>query len=221
MVASITRIQLPLNFLMHQIFIWRMSSGMWCRVDLVWTDVCEEPAWAGGCRLRRYVPQKRWYTQDLHGATSQKTAFFIVTTMKTSNLTNLDLFLSFLHIWSVPHLTVFISWFCPASWCWDSNIYLIFSVFTSRPTSLLASHLTDVHQNINININNRKCGRVKMQEAVILLEELYGKDKVRETLYSCTVTFICSLVISFLFIYFSDWLGYNWCEQLKSPVFVS
>jgi hypothetical protein len=28
------------------------------------------------------------FTQDLHGATSQKTAFFIVTAVKTSNLTN-------------------------------------------------------------------------------------------------------------------------------------
>jgi hypothetical protein len=31
----------------------------------------EEPAWACG-----YVPPKRRFTQDLHGATSQKTAFF-------------------------------------------------------------------------------------------------------------------------------------------------
>jgi hypothetical protein len=36
---------------------------------------------------RRYVPPKRRLTQDLHSATSQKTAFFIVTAMKTSNLT--------------------------------------------------------------------------------------------------------------------------------------
>jgi hypothetical protein len=36
-------------------------------------------------RWRRYVPTKRRFTQDLHGATSQKTAFFIVTTVKTSN----------------------------------------------------------------------------------------------------------------------------------------
>jgi hypothetical protein len=27
-------------------------------------------------RWRRYVPPKRWFTQDLHGATSHKTAFF-------------------------------------------------------------------------------------------------------------------------------------------------
>jgi hypothetical protein len=80
---------------------------MWRRVDLVWTDVseernasifraeksvCEEPAWAGGCRFlltlvprpriflpwrwRRYVPPKRRFAQDLHGATSQKAEFF-------------------------------------------------------------------------------------------------------------------------------------------------
>jgi hypothetical protein len=32
-------------------------------------------------------PPKRLFTQELHGATSQKTAFFIVTAVKTSNLT--------------------------------------------------------------------------------------------------------------------------------------
>jgi hypothetical protein len=36
---------------------------------------------------RRYVPPKRRFTQDRHGATSTKTTFFIVTTVKTSNLT--------------------------------------------------------------------------------------------------------------------------------------
>jgi hypothetical protein len=36
---------------------------------------------------RRYFPPKRRFTQDLHGVTSQKTAFFIVTAVKTSNLT--------------------------------------------------------------------------------------------------------------------------------------
>jgi hypothetical protein len=38
-------------------------------------------------RWRRYVPPKRRFTEDLQGATSQKTAFFIVTDVKTSNLT--------------------------------------------------------------------------------------------------------------------------------------
>jgi hypothetical protein len=38
------------------------------------------------------------------------------------------------------HLSaIFMSRFCPAFWWWDSNIYLVFSVFTSRPTSLLVS----------------------------------------------------------------------------------
>jgi hypothetical protein len=45
---------------------------MWSRVDLVRTD----------------VPPKRRLTQDLQGATSQKTAFFIVTAVKISNLKN-------------------------------------------------------------------------------------------------------------------------------------
>jgi hypothetical protein len=47
------------------------SSGMWRRADLVWTD----------------VPPKRRFTQDLHGATSQNTTFFIVAAVRTSNLT--------------------------------------------------------------------------------------------------------------------------------------
>jgi hypothetical protein len=38
-------------------------------------------------RWRRYVPPKRRFTQDLNGNTSQKTALFIITAVKTSNLT--------------------------------------------------------------------------------------------------------------------------------------
>jgi hypothetical protein len=38
-------------------------------------------------RCRRYVPPKRRLTQDIHCATSQKTALFIVTAVKTSDLT--------------------------------------------------------------------------------------------------------------------------------------
>jgi hypothetical protein len=30
-------------------------------------------------------------------------------------------------------------WYCPALWWRDSTIYVVFSAFTSRPTSLLAS----------------------------------------------------------------------------------
>jgi hypothetical protein len=36
-------------------------------------------------------------------------------------------------------LVIFMSWFCPAFWWRDSNMYLVFSVITSRPASLLAS----------------------------------------------------------------------------------
>jgi hypothetical protein len=38
-------------------------------------------------RWRRYVPPKRRFVQERHGATSQKAAFFIVTAVKISNLT--------------------------------------------------------------------------------------------------------------------------------------
>jgi hypothetical protein len=38
-------------------------------------------------RWKRYVPPKRRFTQELHGATSQKTASFVVTAATTSNLT--------------------------------------------------------------------------------------------------------------------------------------
>jgi hypothetical protein len=38
-------------------------------------------------RWRRYIPLKRLFTQDLHGATFQKTVFFIVTAVKTSGPT--------------------------------------------------------------------------------------------------------------------------------------
>jgi hypothetical protein len=36
---------------------------------------------------RRYIPLKRRFIQELQGATSQKTAFFIVAAVKTSYLT--------------------------------------------------------------------------------------------------------------------------------------
>jgi hypothetical protein len=64
-------------------WLWRMpSSGMWRRVDLVWTDVSEErisifmgeksaseePAWAGGCRQshrsHRFLVRGFFYPED-------------------------------------------------------------------------------------------------------------------------------------------------------------
>jgi hypothetical protein len=38
-------------------------------------------------KWRRYVPSKRRLLQEPHGITSQKTPFFIVTAVETSNLT--------------------------------------------------------------------------------------------------------------------------------------
>jgi hypothetical protein len=40
-------------------------------------------------KMKAIRSAKRRFTQDLHGATSQKTTFFIVTAVKTSNLTTL------------------------------------------------------------------------------------------------------------------------------------
>jgi hypothetical protein len=98
------------NYFRMKSYNWRMpSSGMWRRVDLLWTDVSEERI-ASIFRAEKftccshlltlvfrtriflfwrwwYVPPKRRFTHDLRGATSQKTAFFIVTAAKTSNFT--------------------------------------------------------------------------------------------------------------------------------------
>jgi hypothetical protein len=45
---------------------------------------------------KEMISEERRFSQDLHGATSQKTAFFIVTAVKTSNLTDLKEFKCFL-----------------------------------------------------------------------------------------------------------------------------
>jgi hypothetical protein len=80
-------------------------SGMWHRVALVRIDVSEDVTTLHhlGKRIReltfflarwlspwwsiRYLPSKCLFLQKPHGVTSQKTAFFIVTAVKTSNLT--------------------------------------------------------------------------------------------------------------------------------------
>jgi hypothetical protein len=51
---------------MHVVFIWFVSPWWW----------------------RWHVPPKRQFSQEPHGITSQKMSFFIVTTVKTSNLTS-------------------------------------------------------------------------------------------------------------------------------------
>jgi hypothetical protein len=80
------------------------SSGMVRYVALVRTDVSEERsasvimvtrigelgttlAVTSNRRTLRYVPPKRRFLQEPDGVSSQKTAFFIVTAVKTSNPT--------------------------------------------------------------------------------------------------------------------------------------
>jgi hypothetical protein len=66
----------------NNISSWKMSSsGMWRRVYIVCTE----------------GPPKRGVTQDLHGVTNQKTVFFIVTAVKTSNLTQYVVMFIILH----------------------------------------------------------------------------------------------------------------------------
>jgi hypothetical protein len=81
-----------------------VSSGLLRRVALVRTDVLEEPG-AFFIRVTKIgelgttqaapifvtlmeapVPPKRRFLQEPHGVTTQKTPFFIVTAVKTSNL---------------------------------------------------------------------------------------------------------------------------------------
>jgi hypothetical protein len=74
------------------------SSGMLRRVALVKADVSEKLS-PSFIRVRRtdelgttlavtsvQVPSNRRFLQEPHGVTSQKTPFFIVTAVKTSNL---------------------------------------------------------------------------------------------------------------------------------------
>jgi hypothetical protein len=73
----------------------------------------EEPAWADDCRRwRPYVPPKRRFIQYLHGATSQNTAFFIVTAMKTTSLTWLC------DVCRSPHITTISNCICSPDMCY-------------------------------------------------------------------------------------------------------
>jgi hypothetical protein len=82
---------------------WRMvSSGLLRRVALVRTEVSEEPSASfimvtriGELGTTLAVTSNRrtlWFLQEPHGVTSQKTPFFIVTAVKTSNPTKCNLF---------------------------------------------------------------------------------------------------------------------------------
>jgi hypothetical protein len=70
-------------------------SGIWRRVVLVLTEVSEE-CFASIFRVEnpraknqheQVAADKSMFTKELHGTTSQKTAFFIITALKTSDPT--------------------------------------------------------------------------------------------------------------------------------------
>jgi hypothetical protein len=88
------------KYLIRSIFEECHFSGMWCHVWLVRTNTSEERiaaivrvmlffSWIFlSWKWRRHIPMKPQPLQEYtHGATSQKIAFFIVTTLKTSNPT--------------------------------------------------------------------------------------------------------------------------------------
>jgi hypothetical protein len=78
-------------WLLGNTLLWQMSSsGMLCHVAPVRTDVSEEPS-ASIIRVTR-ITDSCWFLQGSHGVTSQKTAFFIVTTVKSSNLKQVTTF---------------------------------------------------------------------------------------------------------------------------------
>jgi hypothetical protein len=75
-----------------------VSSGLLRRVALVRTDVSEEPGSSfiratkiGELGTTQAATPKRRFLQEPHGVTTLKTPFFIVTAVKTSNLTFLTL----------------------------------------------------------------------------------------------------------------------------------
>jgi hypothetical protein len=100
--------RVPLSLMRIIVILRNCVSGMLRRVALVQTDVSEELSASfirvtriGELRTklavtrnrrtlrrrRRQVPPKRLFLQEPHGVTSQKTPFFLVTAVKTSNLT--------------------------------------------------------------------------------------------------------------------------------------
>jgi hypothetical protein len=65
-----------------------VSLGMLHRVALVRTDISKEPS---ATLMKEALGSfETLFLQEPHGVTSQKTPFFIVTAVKTSNLTKLE-----------------------------------------------------------------------------------------------------------------------------------
>jgi hypothetical protein len=83
------------------LFLKKQSSGMWRRVDVVLTDVSEERiASIFRVKGKNKKIRKRRNSESRY----KQTAFFIVTAVKTSNLTNLFLFLHYLRYCISQHV---------------------------------------------------------------------------------------------------------------------
>jgi hypothetical protein len=85
------------------------------------------------------VPPKRRFLQEPHGVTTQKTPFFIVTAVKTSNLTKL------LCTWVGGKRNI-MSHVLPAS-C-PGTIYCIVQVYVCIDRHTLCMHKMEAHSNI-------------------------------------------------------------------------
>jgi hypothetical protein len=63
----------------------------------------------------------------------------------------------FLRCWDL--FAVFMSWICPSFWRWDNNMYLVFSAFTSRPTSIKVSVFFFMVSVLSSGLENRDYGQ--------------------------------------------------------------
>jgi hypothetical protein len=74
-------------------------------------------------RWWRFIPLKRWFTQDLYSATSQKMTFFIVTAVKTQILQSWSSLPSIIHFWKFHHQHQ-----CSLQLVWGHGVLLICTV---------------------------------------------------------------------------------------------
>jgi hypothetical protein len=131
------------------------------------------------------------------------------------------------HIFEGSTFAVFMLWFCASFWWQDINIYVVSSVFTSRPTSLLAPVRDSVFFfMVYMLLSNRftssveteadVCYSISVPPGFLDLPNSYSKAKFKHLLVS--VGFFCSLS--------TDWWNYvfGWPESWSWPrthVFVS
>jgi hypothetical protein len=101
--------------------------GCWLQLALFLVHRFLSPWWR-----TRWVPPKRRFLQEPHGVTSQKTSFFIVTAVKTSNLT------SGLHGYTLMWINkVFLRFYYNFHFSTNINTMIIWSLLTARFTYIL------------------------------------------------------------------------------------